>query len=37
VTFIREQPLEEGYTPPVDVEIKVFFDLPISWVITIEK
>ena len=37
VTFTREQPLEEGYAPPVDVEIKVFFDLPISWVITIEK
>jgi hypothetical protein len=37
VTFTREQPLEEGYAPPVDVEIRVFFDLPISWVITIEK
>jgi len=37
VTFTREQPLEEGYAPPVDVEIKVFFDSPISWVITIEK
>lgn len=37
VTFTREQPLEEGYEPPVNVEIKVFFDLPISWVITIEK
>jgi hypothetical protein len=37
VTFTREEPLEEGYAPPVDVEIKVLFDLPISWVITIEK
>jgi len=37
VTFTREQLIEEGYEPPVDIEIKVFFDLPISWVITIEK
>jgi hypothetical protein len=37
VTFTREQPLEEGYEPPVNIEIKVFFDLPISWVMTIEK
>jgi len=37
VTITREQPLEEGYEPPVDIEIKVFFDSPISWVITIEK
>jgi len=37
VTFTREQPIEEGYAPPVDVEIKVLFDLPISWVMTIEK
>jgi len=37
MTFTREQPLEEGYAPPVDVEIKVFFDSPISWVMTIEK
>jgi len=37
VTFTREQPLEEGYAPPVDVEIKVLFDSPISWVMTIEK
>jgi len=36
VTFTREQPLEEGYEPPVNIEIKVFFDLPMSWVITIE-
>ena len=37
VTFTSEQPLEEGYEPPVEVEIKVLFDLPMSWVITIEK
>jgi hypothetical protein len=37
VTITREQPLEEGYEPPVNVEIKVLFDLPISWVITIEN
>jgi len=37
VTFTREQPLEEKYAPPVNIEIKVFFDSPISWVITIEK
>jgi len=37
VTFTREQPLEEGYGPPVNIEIKVFFDSPLAWVITIEK
>jgi len=37
VTITREQPLEERYEPPVNIEIKVFFDHPISWVITIEK
>ena len=37
VTITREQPLGEEVEPPVNVEIKVLFDLPISWVITIEK
>jgi len=37
VTFTREQPLEERYGTPVDVEIKIFFDLPITWTLTIEK
>jgi len=37
VTFTREQPLEERYEPPVNVEIKVFFDLPMTWTFTIEK
>jgi hypothetical protein len=37
VTITREQPLEERYTPPVNIEVKVLFDSPITWVITIEK
>jgi hypothetical protein len=37
VTFTREQPLEAGYEPPVNIEVKVFFDSPINWVMTIEK
>jgi len=37
LTFTREQPLEEGYAPPVNVEVKVNFNLPLNWVITIEK
>lgn len=37
VTITREQPLEEGYEPPVNIEIKVFFDLPMTWTFTIEK
>jgi hypothetical protein len=36
-TFTWPQPLEEGYAPPVNIEIKVYFDLPLNWVITIEK
>ena len=37
VTITKEQPLEEKYTPPVNIEIKVFFDSPISWTFTVEK
>jgi hypothetical protein len=37
VNVTREQPLEERYTPPVSIEVKVFFDLPMDWVMTIEK
>ena len=37
VTFTREQPLEERYGTPVDVEVKIFFDSPITWTFTIEK
>jgi hypothetical protein len=37
LTIIREEPLEEGYTPPVDIEIKVFFDKPMDWTMRIEK
>jgi len=37
VTFTREQPIERGYEPPVNVEIKVFLDQPISWTFTVEK
>ena len=37
ITLTREQPLEDRYEPPIDIEIKVFFDSPISWVITVEK
>ena len=37
VTITREQPIERGYEPPVNVEIKVFLDQPISWTFTVEK
>jgi hypothetical protein len=37
ITIIREEPLEERYTPPVDIEIKVYFDRPMGWVMKIEK
>jgi len=37
VTITREEPLEEKYEPPVNVEIKVFFDSPISWTFIVEK
>jgi len=37
VTVTREQPLEERYEPPVNIEIKIFFDQPISWTFKIEK
>jgi len=35
VTFTREQPIERGYEPPVNIEVKVLFDLPISWTFTV--
>ena len=37
VTTTREEPLEEKYTPPVNIEIKVFFDSPITWTFTVER
>jgi hypothetical protein len=37
VTFTREQPIERGYEPPVSIEIKVYFDKSMDWVMTIEK
>lgn len=37
VTATREELLVEGYEPPVSVEIKVYFDSPLAWVMTIEK
>jgi hypothetical protein len=37
VTVTREERLVEGYEPPVNIEIKIFFDQPMSWVMTIEK
>lgn len=37
LTITRPQPLGEEFEPPVNVEITVFFDLPISWVMTIAK
>lgn len=37
VTFTREQPLKEGYEPPLNIEIKVFFDLPMIWTFTVES
>jgi hypothetical protein len=37
VTLTREQPLEEGYEPPVNIKIKVYYDQPIAWIIKIEK
>ena len=37
VTATREELLVEGYEPPVDIEIKVFFDLPMNWTFIIEN
>ncbi len=37
VNITREQPIERGYQPPFNIEVKVLFDSPISWVMTIEK
>jgi hypothetical protein len=37
ITIIREEPLENKYTPPVNVEIRIFFDRPMDWVMEIEK
>ena len=37
LTITREVPLEERYTPPVDIEIKVYFDRPMGWTMKIEK
>ena len=37
VTITREQSLGEEFEPPVNIEIKVFFDSPISWTFTVEK
>ena len=37
VTITNEQELPEGLVPPVNVEIKVLFDLPVSWVMVIEE
>ena len=37
VTITREEPLEEKYAPPVNIEIKVFFDSPINWTFIVEK
>ncbi len=37
VTRTKERPLAEGHEPPVDVEIKVFFDAPMDWEMVIEE
>jgi hypothetical protein len=37
ITITREEPLEEQYTPPVDIKINVFFDKLMDWVMKIEK
>jgi len=37
LNIIREEPLEERYAPPVDIEIKVYFDKPMDWTMKIEK
>jgi len=37
VTFTREQPLEERYAPPVNVDFKLYYDRPMDWTIRIEK
>ena len=36
-SFSADRPLAEGHEPPVDVEIKVFFDEPMDWEMVIEE
>lgn len=36
-SFTKERLLAEGHEPPVNVEIKVFFDEPMDWEMVIEE